>query len=101
MTQPLHGAGVPEGFTVGVLVGVFVGVAVGILVIVFVAWEESDDLDHGSPGIEKHPADSRQTTSSRAMSMNRVDFCRGVVFSPDLKGCRNCLHPCTGLESPD
>jgi hypothetical protein len=94
LTQFLHGVftgvgdftgvGVFTGVSVGALVGVFMGVGVGILVVVFVAWEESDDFDPNSPGIERHPADSRQAASSRAVSMNRVDFCIELVFSPDL-----------------
>jgi hypothetical protein len=78
------GAGVFTGVSVGTFVGVFMGVGVGILVVVFVAGEESDDLDPSSPGIERHPADRRQAASSRAVSMNRVDFCMEGVFSPDL-----------------
>ena len=77
------GVGVFVGVGVGVFVGVFVIVGAGVWVGVFVAGEESDDLDPSSPGIERHPADSRQATSSRAMSMDRVDFCIEVVFSPD------------------
>jgi hypothetical protein len=76
--------GVLAGVFVGVGVGVFVGASVGVLAGVWVDWEESDDLDPSSPEIERHPEESRQAESRRAMRMNRVDFCIKMVFSPDL-----------------
>ena len=65
-------------------VGVFRGVRVGALVGAFVAWEEDPvDFDPGN-GNERHPAETRQAASSRAMSMKMVDFRIELVFSPDL-----------------
>jgi hypothetical protein len=70
------------GFTV--VGGTFVGVGVGVGAGVFVACAEEPEVLEPVPRNERHPADSRQATSSRARIMNTMDVFIVGVFSPGL-----------------